>query len=133
MSHPPGPPPPPPGEPEPGPPGRLGDYPPPQAAPAGHPGVPTTNAKATAALATGVGSLVLSWCCGLGVVGVVAILLGVRARAEIRASGGTQEGEGLALAGIITGAVAVVVGLVVLVVIVIALVAGRGGGPAGDF
>lgn len=80
-----------------------------------------TNGKATAALVTGIASLVLSWCCGLGVVGVVAIVLGVRARAEIRASGGRQQGDGLALGGIVTGSVAVVLGLLILVLIGVAL------------
>jgi Domain of unknown function (DUF4190) len=86
--------------------------------------LPTTNGKATAALAVGIGSLVLSWCCGLGIVGVVAIVLGVKARGEIRDSHGRQEGDGFALGGIITGAIAVVLGLLVLVLIALALVAG---------
>ena len=72
-------------------------------------------------LVTGIASLVLSWCCGLGLVGIVAVVLGVKARGEIRRSGGTQSGDGLALAGIITGAVAIVLGLVVLVAVAIAL------------
>lgn len=92
--------------------------------PYGVPAVRPTNGKATASLVTGIATLVLSWCCGLGLAGVVAIVLGVKARAEIRASGGTQDGDGLALGGIITGAVAVVLGLLVLVVIGLAIVAG---------
>jgi len=83
-----------------------------------------TNGKATASLVTGVAALVLSWCCGLGLAGIVAIVLGIKARAEIRASGGTQEGDGMALGGIITGALAVVIGLLVLALIVAAVVAG---------
>ena len=98
---------------------------PPGPPPYGYPPVPTrTNGKATAALAPGIGTLVLSWCCGLGLAGVVAIVLGIKARNEIRASGGTQDGEGLALGGIITGALAVVLGLLVLALIGLALVAG---------
>jgi hypothetical protein len=72
----------------------------------------STNGKALAALVTGISMLVLS-CCGIGILGIVPIVLGVKARSEIRASGGWQEGQGLALAGIITGAVAVVLGVVV--------------------
>src|SRR3954464_12337598 len=64
---------------------------------------PRTNGKALAALWTGVGALVLSLCC-LGVFGVVPIVLGVKARREVRASGGQQTGDGMALAGIVTGA-----------------------------
>ncbi len=83
-----------------------------------------TNGKATASLVTGIASLVLSWCCGLGVAGIVAIVLGVRARNEIRSSGGTQQGDGLALGGIITGAIAVALGLLILVLIVVAIASG---------
>ena len=56
--------------------------------------------------------MVLTLCCGLGVLGIVPIVLGVKARAEIRATGGQQEGDGMALAGIIPGAVAVVLSVV---------------------
>lgn len=111
MSHPP----------EPSPPGPgYGGYGPPPAGPM----VTPTNGKATASLITGVASLVLSWCCGLGLVGIVAIVLGVKARAEIRASGGREQGDGLARAGIITGSIAAVLGLGVLVLIVVAMAAG---------
>jgi hypothetical protein len=131
MSYPPGPPdegepnqqvPQPGSPPPPGPP--YGQYPPygQQAyAPA-----PPTNGKATAALLTGLGTLVLSWCCGFGIFGVVAIVLGVKARQEVERSGGAQTGDGLALAGIITGAIAVVVGLLALVVVAVALVSYSG-------
>jgi hypothetical protein len=74
-------------------------------------------------MVVGVGSLVLSWCCGLGVVGVVAIVLGIKARSEIKYSRGTQEGDGMALGGIITGAIAVVLGILVLILIALAFVA----------
>jgi hypothetical protein len=83
-----------------------------------------TNGKATAALWSGVGLLVTSLCCGLGVLGVIPIVLGVKARNEIRATGGQQGGDGMALAGIITGAIAVLLGLVALVVIAVALAHG---------
>jgi hypothetical protein len=82
---------------------------------------PATNGKATAALWTGVGSLVLTFCCGAGIVGIVAIVLGFIARGEIKRSGGQQTGEGMALAGIITGAIALVFGLAIVVFVIIAL------------
>ena len=85
---------------------------------------PRTNGKATAALWTGIGSIVLTLCCGLGILGVVPIVLGVKARGEIRATGGQQEGDGMALAGIITGAVAIVLSLVFIAVIVVSIVSG---------
>ena len=90
----------------------------------GAPAVRPTNQKATASLVTGVTSLVLSWCCGFGLVGIVAVVLGVKARREVQNSGGAQQGDGVALAGIITGAIAIVLGLLILLVIGFAIVAG---------
>lgn len=144
MSYPPGPPGPPGGSepptgPEPTGPSQPGEqpgygqaYPPPAYGqqPYGGPppvpsAVPPTNQKATAALITGITTLVLSWCCGLGVLGVIAVLLGTRARAEIRRSGGAESGDGIAIAGIVTGAVAIVVGLVVAVAMVLVIASGQ--------
>jgi hypothetical protein len=116
MSYPPGPPGPPPDQP--------GYGPVPGGPPPGYAPILPTNSKATASLITGITTLVLSWCCGLGVLGIVAVVLGIRGRAEVRASQGTQTGDGLALAGIITGAVAVVIGLAVIVLIVIVVATG---------
>ena len=114
MSYPPGPPAP----------DQPGYGPVPGATPPGYAPILPTNGKATAALITGITTLVLSWCCGLGVLGVVAVVLGIRGRAEVRASQGTQTGDGLALAGIITGAIAVVIGLVVIALIVVVVATG---------
>jgi hypothetical protein len=83
-----------------------------------------TNGKATASLVTGIASLVLSWCCGLGLVGIVAVVLGAKARKEVAASGGTQQGDGLALGGIVTGVIAAVLGLLFLVLISLAFITG---------
>jgi hypothetical protein len=88
----------------------------------GHP--PRTNGKAVAALWTGIGTLVLTLCCGLGVLGVVPIVLGVKARSEIAASGGGQEGSGMALAGIVTGVAALLISLVLIAVLVVAITRG---------
>jgi hypothetical protein len=103
----------------------YGQYPPPYGPPVYGPGLPATNGKATASLVTGIATLVLSWCCGLGLLGIVAVVLGVKARAEIRNSGGHQAGDGLALAGIITGVVAAVLGLAILVILAIAIATGH--------
>jgi hypothetical protein len=83
-----------------------------------------TNSTATAALITGITTLVLSWCCGLGVFGLAAVVLGVKGRAEVRQSQGTQTGEGLAVAGIITGGIAVLIGLVVIALIILVVATG---------
>jgi uncharacterized membrane protein len=64
---------------------------------------------------------VLTFCCAAGIVGVVAVVLGFIARGEIRRSNGQQTGDGMALAGIIMGAIAFVLGLVIVVFIVIAI------------
>ena len=83
-----------------------------------------TNGKAAAAMWTGIAAMVLTFCCGVGVLGVVPLLLGIKARGEIRRSGGQQGGEGMALTGIITGAVAVVLSLLFIVAIVVAIARG---------
>lgn len=100
-------------------------YPPPQFGQYPPGAVPPTNGKATAALITGVSSLVLSWCCGMGLAGIVAIVLGVKARREIRAGGGVQVGDGMALAGIVTGALAVVTALAFIVFVIVVLATGN--------
>jgi len=95
------------------------------APPPGYAPVPVTNGKATASMITGVSTLVLSWCCGLGVLGLVAVFLGVRARTEIRLAGGAESGEGLAVTGIVTGVLATVIGLLTVVVVVLVVATGQ--------
>jgi hypothetical protein len=108
-------------------------YPQPGYGPYGYQGyAPARNGKAVAAMWTGIGALVLTFCCGGGILGVVPIVLGVKARKEIRAGGGQQEGDGMALAGIITGAIAIVLSLVVIAFIVIAVVAAQSGEDFGQ-
>jgi hypothetical protein len=95
--------------------------------PYGYPGsgfVRPRNGKAIAAMWTGIGALVLTPCCGAGVLGLLPIVLGVKARSEIRMSGGHQDGDGMALAGIITGAIAVLLSVAVIAAIVIAIARG---------
>ena len=76
-------------------------------------GVPqVANRLATTSLVIGIVSVVVSLaCCSLlSVFGIAAIVCGVVARRQIAASLGYQTGAGLALAGIITGAIAVLIG-----------------------
>jgi hypothetical protein len=61
------------------------------------------------------------------------VVLGVKARSEIRLSGGRQDGDGMALAGIITGAVAAVIGLLAIAVIGVALISSGNAGSSTDF
>jgi len=137
MSHPPGPPDPDPArdpwatpseQPAPRPPAGPPSYaapaygPPPGLGPPPPYAVPRTNGKAQAAMWTGLAVLLTS-ICGVGVLGFIPIILGVLARREISRSGGRQGGDGMALAGIVTGAVATALSLVLIVVVVLLLAA----------
>ncbi|MGH9245533.1 MAG: DUF4190 domain-containing protein [Acidimicrobiales bacterium] len=62
------------------------------------------NKKATWALITGILSL---FCFGI-ILGPVAIVLANQAKNEIRASGGTQGGDGLATAGMVLGIIGLI-------------------------
>lgn len=109
-------------------------YPPPQPAwgyPAepgyGHQLTPTNNGKAIASLITGISALVLALCsCGLGgVVGIVAVFLGFAGRANIKASGGRESGEGMALGGIITGILATLIALAAIAFFAVVIATGN--------
>jgi hypothetical protein len=66
------------------------------------------NGMALGSMITGIVSMPLTCCWIGGLTGIVAIVLGIMARKQIAESQGRQEGGGMATAGIITGAVAVV-------------------------
>jgi hypothetical protein len=80
---------------------------------------PQTSGKATTSLVLGVISMV---CFGF-LTGIPAIIVGIRARKDIRLSHGRTTGDGLALGGIITGIIGTLLGvaLVALFIGVIAL------------
>lgn len=80
-----------------------------------YPARAVTNPKAVGSLVTGIIAVVLSACCWGGLLGLVAIPLGVVARNEIKRGLGYQQGDGLALAGIITGAIGLAITLLLLV------------------
>lgn len=89
------------------------------APPAAGPGQPTNGLAIAGLIASIVGVMTL-WLCGLGILGVVpGLVLGFVARTQIRASGGQQGGDGLALAAIIVGGVGL--GLAVLWFLLIAV------------
>ncbi len=92
---------------------QYGGYPPPAYGSGQDPyGQPAqTSGKATTSLVLGIASLVL-FCIGF-VLGIPAIIVGMRARKEIRTSGGRVGGDGLALGGIITGAIGTLLWLAV--------------------
>jgi hypothetical protein len=73
---------------------------------------PATSGKATTSLVLGVASMVL---CFIGfLLGIPAIIVGMRARKEIRLSQGRTGGDGLALGGIITGIIGSLLGVIVV-------------------
>ncbi len=63
----------------------------------------TTDSNAIASLVLGLVGL-----CAFQLLGPAAIWFGMRARREIAASGGTQDGEGMATVGMVTGILATV-------------------------
>jgi len=88
---------------------------------------------ATPAMVLGIISLVivpLACCCGIGsiapiVTGILAVIFGFMARNRVNSSGGTLGGGGKAMAGIITGGIAVVLA-VFGAILYIALIASSG-------
>jgi hypothetical protein len=82
-----------------------------------------TNGLAITSLVLGILSIPTLSCYGGGVLfGIAALITGTIARRQIKESGGTQSGDGLALAGIILGAVVgVFLGTAVCVIAVLLL------------
>jgi hypothetical protein len=73
-----------------------------------------SSGLAIGALVAGVIALLMFWCAFIGVpVGIAAVVLGVVALNKVKA--GTGGGRGLALAGVITGGVAILVSVVLVV------------------
>lgn len=78
---------------------------------------PKTSGKAIGSLVTGLVGL-LTICCGfLVVTSIVALVLGFLARKDIRASNGQLKGDGMALAGIITGFVGIAMVIVTIILV----------------
>ena len=77
------------------------------------------NSLAIASMICGIVSLPINCCYGAGLpVSLAAVILGFIARKQINESGGSQDGQGMALAGIIVGFVSmvmVILGLILLV------------------
>ena len=80
---------------------------------------PRTSGKAMWAMIVGIISIVF---CYLGVlIGPVAIVLAVQGKKDIRRSNGTQSGDGMATAGLVTGIVGTVLWLALDILVVIAV------------
>lgn len=105
-------------------------YPPPGYGPAYGPGYgpspyAQTDGRATASMVLGILSLV---CAGL-LTGIPAVILGFMARGDIERSEGAKTGAGLALAGMITGAIGTLISLISLVFMGLGLFMGMTSAP----
>ena len=72
---------------------------------------PPANGKAIASLVCGCVGVT---CCGILIPSILAVIFGHIAKGEIRASGGQQGGDGMALAGLILGYIGLALGIVYL-------------------
>lgn len=104
------------GSPPPPPPGGGGGYGPPPGGGYGAPGPGYGGAQpqgnsvmAIISLVTGILGVL---CCGSWIFAIAAIVLGVLARKEIAESGGAKSGAGMAMAGLILGAVGIVISVI---------------------
>jgi hypothetical protein len=75
-----------------------------------------TNGFAIASLACGIGGIVLFF---FGIGSILALVFGYVARGQIKRSGGTQGGRGMAIAGIVLGWIGVAFILLVIVLAII--------------
>ena len=66
-------------------------------------------------LVTGILGIV---CCGSFIFGIAALILGFLGRKEINESNGTKKGAGLAMAGLVLGAVGIVLVLVYWILVI---------------
>ncbi|KXO93868.1 DUF4190 domain-containing protein [Tsukamurella pseudospumae] len=85
-------------------------------------GQPTagTNGLAIAAMVCGIVSIAMFCAWGIGIVpGIAAVVMGIIAMNKIKVTG--QQGHGMALAGIITGGIGILVCLAILILIIIGI------------
>lgn len=77
--------------------------------------VPRTNGKAIAAMVLGILSLLVPY---VGfILGIIAIILGVSSKKDIRRTG--EAGQGMATAGFVTGIISVVLyGIIIILAII---------------
>lgn len=87
-----------------------------------------TNNLAIVSLISGV----VAWFAAPVLGSIVAIVTGHMARSQIRASAGMQDGDGLALAGLVLGYVSLLVGLVGLVLLMLMFLGVLGLGLLGN-
>jgi hypothetical protein len=101
--------------------GQPQAYGPPQGYAYGYPTAPRNDGMAIAALCCGIAAIPLTLFCGLGVVlGVLGLVFGLVSMRKIDRAAGALTGRGMALAGVICGAVGLVLSLGYWVIIIIA-------------
>jgi hypothetical protein len=93
-----------------------------------YPGVARTSGKAIGSLIAPIAGFavgIFCLCIPAPIGGIVGIILGRSARSDIKRSGGTETGEGLATAGEIIGWVVTVLGVLGIAAFVILTLAGN--------
>lgn len=86
--------------------------------------VPKNNDMAIASMVLGIVSFSLLATCYLGILAAIpAIILGFVAMSQIKASGGSQKGKGMAVAGVVCGFVVTGITIIVLLALVAASIA----------
>lgn len=93
------------------------------------------DSGAVVALIVGIASIVLLCACGPAAVvaGAVALFVGLSARRRIRAAAGSAGGDGMALAGVITGGIGGGIGILFTVVLVGYIILVAAGVASGNF
>lgn len=89
--------------------------------------MPKTNTLALVSLICGV----LGWFMAPVIASIVAIVTGHMARSQIRQSGGREEGDGLAIGGLVLGYASLVLGLIGIVFVILVFVGVLGLGLLG--
>ncbi len=78
-----------------------------------------TSTLAIVSLSTGIAGIILGWNFVPFLASIIAVITGHMARKEIRNSNGMIEGDGLALAGLITGWAMIILSILGLILIVL--------------
>jgi len=84
------------------------------------PPMPTvTNGLSIASMILGIASIFLSCCYGIGIItAILGVIFGFVSKKSIDNSQGREQGKGFAIAGIITGFIAILFSILVVVVLV---------------
>lgn len=90
-------------------------------------GAPRNSSKAVVSLVIGIISPVLGLCCAfLGLIGIVAVVIGKQAQREIAASNGMLVGAGMAKAGVVLGIIGAAIGALLTILNIVLLMTGDG-------